>query len=177
MGFALWHTYVWLLTNAHSCTFANHSYYKLCSKCKKVFTCYSSYTTTCMLSHVWLCDPMDCSPAGISVRGISQARILEWVAISYSRGSSGPGTNSHLLCILLWQVYSLPLSHLGSPKKKKNEKRQAISDSLIIMLLWNIKTFLMLPKCLEWGARDSSILDHMKFFTPRMDLQVLFVEQ
>ena len=64
-----------------------------------------------------------------------------------------------------------------APKRKKNEKRQAISDSLIIMLLWNIKTFLMLPKCLEWGARDSSILDHMKFFTPRMDLQVLFVEQ
>ena len=31
---------------------------------------------------------MDCSPPGSSVRGISQARILEWVAISSSRGSS-----------------------------------------------------------------------------------------
>ena len=32
-----------------------------------------------------LCDPVDCSPPGSSVRGIVQARILEWVAISYSR--------------------------------------------------------------------------------------------
>ena len=35
-----------------------------------------------------LCDPMDCSPPGSSVCGILQARILEWVAISFSRGSS-----------------------------------------------------------------------------------------
>ena len=33
-----------------------------------------------------LCDPMDCSPPGSSVHGISQARILEWVAISFSTG-------------------------------------------------------------------------------------------
>ena len=39
-------------------------------------------------SCVGLCDPMDCSPPGSSVYGISQARILEWVAISFSRGSS-----------------------------------------------------------------------------------------
>ena len=31
-----------------------------------------------------LCDPMDCSPPGSSVRGILQARVLEWVAISFS---------------------------------------------------------------------------------------------
>ena len=34
------------------------------------------------------CDPMNCSPPGSSVHGISQERILEWVAISFSRGSS-----------------------------------------------------------------------------------------
>ena len=44
------------------------------------------------LSHVRLCDPVDCSPTGSSVQGISQARILEWVAISFSGGSSLPGT-------------------------------------------------------------------------------------
>ena len=37
-----------------------------------------------------LCDPMDCSPPGSSVHGIFQARILEWVAIPFSGGSSGP---------------------------------------------------------------------------------------
>ena len=35
-----------------------------------------------------VCDPMDCSPPGSSVHGILQARILEWVAIPFSRGSS-----------------------------------------------------------------------------------------
>ena len=37
-----------------------------------------------------LYDPMDCSQPGFSVHGISQARILEWVAISFSRESSQP---------------------------------------------------------------------------------------
>ena len=37
-----------------------------------------------------LCDPMDCSLPGCSVHGILQARILEWVAISFSRGTSWP---------------------------------------------------------------------------------------
>ena len=57
-------------------------------------------------SHVWLCDPMKCSPPGSSVHEISQASILEWVAISFSRGS-----NSHLLH---WQADTLQLSHEGS---------------------------------------------------------------
>jgi len=37
-----------------------------------------------------LCDPVDCSLPGSSVHGILQARILEWIAISFSRGSSQP---------------------------------------------------------------------------------------
>ena len=37
-----------------------------------------------------LCDPMDCSLPRSSVHGIFQARVLEWVAISFSRGSSRP---------------------------------------------------------------------------------------
>ena len=42
------------------------------------------------LSYVLLysCNPMDCSPSGSSVQGIPQARILKWVTISFSRGSS-----------------------------------------------------------------------------------------
>ena len=38
-----------------------------------------------------LFDPMDCGPPGFSVHGILQARILEWVTIPISRGSSQPG--------------------------------------------------------------------------------------
>ena len=46
-----------------------------------------------------LCDPMDCSLPASSVHGISQARILEWVAISFSRGSSRPRDRTHVSCI------------------------------------------------------------------------------
>ena len=43
-----------------------------------------------------LCDPVDCSPPGSSVHGILQARILEWVVISFSRGSSRPRDRSQV---------------------------------------------------------------------------------
>ena len=45
-----------------------------------------------------LCDPMDCSPPGSSVHGILQARILEWVAISFSRRSSQPRDWTQVSC-------------------------------------------------------------------------------
>ena len=52
------------------------------------------------LSRVWLfCDPLDCSPPGSSVHGISQARILEWVAASFSRRSSQPRDRTQVSCI------------------------------------------------------------------------------
>ena len=60
-----------------------------------------------------LCNPMDCSLPGSSGYGISQARILEWFAIFFSRGIFlTQGLNTHLLH---WQVDSLLLSHQGSP--------------------------------------------------------------
>ena len=51
------------------------------------------------LSHVWRCDPMDCSSPGSFVNGILQARTLEWVAISFSRGSSWLRDWTQVLCI------------------------------------------------------------------------------
>ena len=48
----------------------------------------SSVVLLTLLSPNGLCNPMDCSPPGSSVHGVLQARILEWVAISFSRGSS-----------------------------------------------------------------------------------------
>ena len=46
-----------------------------------------------------LFDPMDCSPPGFSVHGILQARILKWVAIPFSRGSSQLRDQTHVSCI------------------------------------------------------------------------------
>ena len=53
-----------------------------------------------LLNHVQLfCDPMDYSPPGSSVHGISQARILEWVAISFFKGSSQLRDQTHVSCL------------------------------------------------------------------------------
>ena len=54
----------------------------------------------CAFSRIWLfCDLVDCSPPGSSVHGIYQARILEWVAISFSRGSSWLRDRTWVSCI------------------------------------------------------------------------------
>ena len=56
-----------------------------------------------LVSHVHLiCDPMGCSLLGSSVLGISQARILEWVAIAFSRGFSQPKDQTWVSCIGRW---------------------------------------------------------------------------
>ena len=58
------------------------------------------------LSHIRLCNPMDCSPPGSSVHGISLARILECVAISFSRGFSWPRVWTCVSRICRWILYS-----------------------------------------------------------------------
>ena len=50
-------------------------------------------------------DTMDCSLPGSSVHGISQAKILEWVAISFSMGSSLPRDQTLVSCIGRWVLY------------------------------------------------------------------------
>ena len=63
-----------------------------------------------------LCNPMDCSPPGSSVHGILLARILEWVAMPSSRGSSQPRDQTHISyvsCIGRPVLYHQ--CHLGSP--------------------------------------------------------------
>ena len=77
----------------------------------------TSYLFYCLVTQSCptLCNLVDCSLPGSPVLGISQARILEWVAISTPRDLPDPGMNLSLLCLLHWQVDSLPMSHLGSP--------------------------------------------------------------
>ena len=69
----------------------------------------------CLVTQLYLtlCDSMDCSPLGSPVHGSLQARILEWVAMPSSRGSSQPGDRIQVSCIagrFLW------LSPDGSPR-------------------------------------------------------------
>ena len=60
-----------------------------------------------------LCDPLDYSLPGSSVHGIFQARILEWVAISFFRESSQPRIKPISPAASALEADSLPLSHLG----------------------------------------------------------------
>ena len=60
----------------------------------------------CALSHVLtLCSPAGCSPPGSTVHGVFQARILEWVAVSYLRGSYWSRQWTWVSCIGKWVLY------------------------------------------------------------------------
>ena len=90
-----------------------------------------------------LCDPVDCSLPGSSVHGILQARILEWVAISFSRGSSWLRDQtqvSHIAgrCFTLWITKEAPTSDSGL----KNSL--AVQDTRVWPLVWED------PRSREW---------------------------
>ena len=77
----------------------------------------SEITQSCLT----LCDPMDCSLPGSSVRGILQARILQWVAISFSRRSSQPRDRSWVSriagrCFTIWATREAQLKLRGLTK-------------------------------------------------------------
>ena len=57
---------------------------------------YISVSPSVMSNYLW---PMDCSPPGFSIHGILQVEILEWVAISISRGSSWPRDQTQVSCL------------------------------------------------------------------------------
>ena len=72
----------------------------------------------CVCAHLCLtlCNPMDCSPPGSSVRGFLHAGIVKWVAVPFSRGSSWPGDWTHVSCVSCIGRWVLFYSnHLGSP--------------------------------------------------------------
>ena len=70
-----------------------------------------SYVQVCLAAQSCstLCDPMDCSSPGSSVHGILQAKILKWVAIPFSKGSSQPRDRTQVSCV---EADSLPAEPL-----------------------------------------------------------------
>ena len=85
----------------------------LCSLiCKLSFSSFISVEVKVAQLCLTVCDPMECSLPGSYVHGILQARILEWAAIPFSRGSSRLSSNPGLL-----HCRQIPyhLSHQGSP--------------------------------------------------------------
>ena len=96
------------------------------------------HTQSCLT----LCDPMDYSPPGSCVPEVSQARILEWVSISFSIFPS-QGLN---LCLLMSPascvsvVDPLLLSHVGNSHQRKDYSKMhlALSHTSFLCLRWNI---------------------------------------
>ena len=90
-----------------------------------------------------LWDPMDCSPPGSCVHGILQARIPEWVAISFSRGSSWPRDRTRVACLpgrffTIWAP--------GKPfRNKGHSKPKALESS------WNHPPGSPGENCLPWN--------------------------
>ena len=72
-----------------------------------------------LLSVYW--DPMDCIPSGSSARWILQARILEWVAIPFSRGSSQPRDWTWFSCTA-GRLFAIQATREGSPQPTKKDE-------------------------------------------------------
>ena len=67
---------------------------------EKIYMKNACWCFCCLVAELCLtlCDPMDSNLSGSSVHGMFQERILEWVAISFSRGSSQPRDQTHISC-------------------------------------------------------------------------------
>ena len=107
----------------------------------------------CMLScfsRVQLCVPMDCSPSGSSVRGILQARILEWVAMPSSRGISLTryGTSvSCISCICRWILYRWAVG-----KAFRNPSREVIKNDKCVRCRFRVWASWFVTWCLKGNA-------------------------
>ena len=99
---------------------------------------------------------MECSPLDSSIHGIFQARILEWVAVSFSRGSSWPRDWTHISCL---EVDSLLLRHPGRPYlisrditllRKVRLVKAMVSSSYVWMWEVDHKESWVLKNCCFW---------------------------
>ena len=92
----------------------------------------------CLVTHVWpFCSPMDWGPPGASVHGILQARILEWVAISYSRGSSQPRELLHCRGVLYhWATHTYTTHILEAPGLAHKRRLPSLGSRATCPVLW-----------------------------------------
>ena len=128
----------------------------------------NSDTNCCLVvkSCPTLCDPMDCSPPSSSVHGILQARILEWLAVSFSRGSSQPRDRTHVAYIcqagsspLLsnkkkWTVDTTQMNLRGILLSERSQKVSIVYDSTY-MTFWTWQGYRdreQMSGCQGWGV-------------------------
>ena len=102
----------------HSCLSTQQVYV---AGCVGVCVCTRAHTQLCPTP----CNLMDWSPPGASVHGNFQARILEWVAISSSKGSSWPRDQTHITCI----------SSITPKQLLNDNKNNQSTDELVLLVL------------------------------------------
>ena len=93
------------------------------------FLCTDVVSCVCAQLCLTLCDPMDYSPPGSSVHGIHQARILEWVAISFSRESSRPRDRIHVSCISCIGMWILYLCATREPHRHSKDWTELFANN------------------------------------------------
>ena len=95
-----------------------------------------------------LCYPVDCSPPGSYAHGILYSRILECIAMTFSRGSFKPMNRTCISCILHWQASILPLATSG----KLNMEYKLLSITYLQQYVGNLhlshQPFDFLDNCL-----------------------------
>ena len=115
-------------------------------------------------SVVSLCDLMDCSPSGSSVLGILWARILEWVAISSSRGSSWPKDWTWVSWIAgrFFTIWATRGAHLDSNQDSEFNIQilgEGFADHFLLFFLCIHHGLLeFFHQCTETGNRDYGML-------------------
>ena len=110
-------------------------------------THFSRVCVCCYFSRVWstLCDPVDCNPPGSPVHGIFPARILEWVAISFSRGSSWPRDRTHVFCISCTSDEFFTAELLGKPSWVQEALITIESSQRELAMIWGSNSNLDKP--------------------------------
>ena len=101
--------------------------------------CCCLVTQSCLI----VCSPMEWGPPGSSVRGIFQARILEWVAISFSRGSSQPRNQTRIFCIAdihftVWATREAILSTNSTYFSWCNNTTETCIICIFLKYMWSI---------------------------------------
>ena len=112
--------------------------------------CCCSVTKSCLT----LFDPRDWSPP---VHGILQTRILEWVAISFSRGSSQPRNETHVSCVgrrilYHWAACQVHISVFLSHKKEQNSVIcRDVDGSRVYHTEWNVRKKILYINTHMWN--------------------------
>ena len=104
-------------------------------------------TQSCLTS-----DPKDCSPPGSSVHGIFQARILEWVAFPFSRGSSRLRDGTQVSCIAVDSLLSEPPGE--PPFPLLHPKQQPSEEHLCFVLVCP-------PSLLSLPSKENLVIDKL----------------